>query len=219
MKVIINLFVFAVSSYLLHAQEVPSIYNTLYSEYYASAGSLEKLVCNGQATMQIEKIPGNNYSLSIDNADTVPSICMLDKFMLGDFIFRGDLKAEVNNNSQGFGFVFGLRDTSYYYARFTYEPNNDLLFSIQRVMGYETKTLTEGIVERQGQNGWDRIAVIRDIVTTTIKLHINYMEVPIETVSDRVLILGSVGYLAEPGVKLYMDNVKIWGPTVLDKIE
>ena len=217
-------FVFGVSLSLftlwVQAQDIPSIYVTLYHDYYASPESLEKLICSKSLFPEIVKRPVNNYALSLTNNDTVPALCTIDSFMLGDFIFRGEFKAEVEDNSNGFGIVFGLRDSShYYYLRLSYEPNNDLLFQMLLFNGNVKKELTKGIMERTGESGWDRIAVQRDIVSTETKFYINYMEVPVETIKDRIFILGSVGYIVEPTVNLKVDNVKIWGPTSLKEIE
>ncbi len=207
-------------SMLTVAQDVPSIYVTLYHDYYASPESLKKLICSENASTEIVKRPVNNYALSITNNDTMHALCTIDSFMLGDFIFRGEFHAEVKDSSSGFGFVFGLRDsTHYYYLRLKYETNNDILFQVILINGDTEKILTEGIMERTGQDGWDQVAIRRDIVTTETKFYINYMEVPVETIKDRIFILGSVGYMVEPLVKMKVDNVKIWGPTSLKEIE
>lgn len=211
---------FSFFSMLTVAQHVPSIYVTLYHDYYASPESIEKLICSENASVEIVKRPVNNYALSITNNDTIHTLCTIDSFMLGDFIFRGEFHAEIKDSSSGFGFVFGLRDSiHYYYLRLKYEPNNDIFFQVILINGHTEKVLTKGIMERTGENGWDQIAVSRDIVTTETKFYINYMEVPVETIKDRILILGSVGYMVEPMVKMSVDNVKIWGPTSLKEIE
>lgn len=220
----IRIWITIVVSILFHqtsqSQVIPSIYVTLYHEYYASPESLETLTCSKGSKAEIVKRPVNNYALAITNTDTIPAMCTVDSFMLGDFIFTGEFKAEIQDSSNGFGFVFGLRDSMhYYYLRLTYEPNNDILFQVKLINGNEKKMLSKGIMERTGEDGWDRIAVRRDIVTTETKIFINYMDVPVETFRDRILILGSIGYLAEPTVKLNVDNVRIWGPTSLKKIE
>jgi uncharacterized protein with HEPN domain len=220
MKLLISLLFIFLSAMNGRSQEVPSIYNLLYNEYYASTESLEKIVCGDNLNATIEDMPGNNYSLALVNTDTTVALCTLKKFLLGDFIFSGEFNAEMENEENGFGFIFGLRDSvHYYYTRFLYEANNDLYFQVLLINGESQKTLSEGIIERTNDDGWDKIALVRDIVTTEIKLFINYMEIPVETIIDRIFILGSVGYKVEPSVKLYVDNVKIWGPTVLDKIE
>lgn len=216
------IFIFTLSIYFpAHSQDVPSIYNLLYNEYYASEEALEKLICERNLESSIEKLPGNNYALSLANTDTTSSVCILEKFMLGDFIFRAEVKAEVESDTlNGFGFVFGLRDSAhYYYFRLSYEPQNDLLFQLWLINGNQKNLLSEGLMERTNKNGWDQIAIRRDIVTTKTEIYINHMNVPADAINDRIFILGSVGYKVEPAVKLFVDNVKIWGPTVLDKIE
>ena len=217
--VVINLAILVSSN----AQELPPGYILQYSQDFSMKNSIADFNFSNPDSWKISREMNNFYLEISEDSGYIPpaispkNICLLSKYMFGDFILELDFLMEAKEFSQSDVCIFfGLRDTlKYYYVSLSLKANVDN-HKILIVNNASQDTIATETNDRilPVNNKWNKAKIERNIVTKTITVYVNNMSNPLMEVKDKTLIMGYLGFGSFDG-PCRLDNIKIYAPTAI----
>lgn len=220
MRVIVITILFAFLNIFLSAQSYPLIYENDFEKVTdlsafdftdANAWKLSDTLGN----KSLELYGKSYYEPSVRSP---LNIALIRGLNVGSFILEVDLKQTGREyGHRDMCLFFNVKDPSnFYYVHLASvaDPNahNIFLVNDEPRRNIATKT-TEGI--SWGER-WNKVKIIRNTETGTIKVFFNDMETPIMEAEDHHFKEGSIGFGSFDDTGM-IDNIKIWGETLPER--
>lgn len=215
-----------INSFLLFpskAQELPLGYILQYSQDFSKQTSIDDFnfsnpdsckIAKGKNNYYLEITGNNNYKPSVKSPE---NLCILSKYMFGDFIMEVDFLSEANENDSSDICIFiGVRDSlKYYYVSLssnTYVNMHDIFIVNNAPQASIATNINEEV--KWDNKKWNKAIIKRDILTRTITVYINDISNPLIEAKDYTIVMGYIGFgtFKDPGK---IDNIKIYAPTAI----
>jgi hypothetical protein len=205
------------------AQKLPGGYLLQYQQSFSDTKSLADFKVGNPELWGIHK-SGSNFYLQFEGTPgsavrpSLPqNMAVLNNRIFGDFILEADVMPQID--TLGFGEIclfLGIKDQSRYYCIQLASRCDSLTHGIYVVKDSTVKKLTspDALPVVWKEDKWQKVRLVRDIVTRTILIYVGDMEKPLLQTKDYALVMGSVGFGSFSGAG-QIDNVRIWAPTVI----
>ena len=205
------------------SQKLPGGYILQYQQSFSDTKSLSDFRVGNPEIWGIHK-SGSNFYLQFAGTQGVAvrplfpqNMAVLNNRIFGDFILEADVMPQVD--TLGFGEIclfLGIKDQSRYYYIQLASRCDSLTHGIYVVKDSTLKKLTpsDALPVVWKENKWQKVRLVRDIVTRTILIYVGDMEKPLLQTKDYGLVMGSIGFGSFSGAG-QIDNVRIWAPTVI----
>jgi hypothetical protein len=207
------------------SQKLPGGYILQYQQSFSDTKSLSDFRVGNPEIWGIHKSGSNFYlqfagTLGVAVRPLFPqNMAVLNNRIFGDFILEADVMPQFD--TLGFGEIclfLGIKDQSRYYYIQLASRCDSLTHGIYVVKDSTLKKLTpsDALPVLWKENKWQKVRLVRDIVTRTILVYVGDMEKPLLQTKDFALVMGSVGFGSFSGAG-QIDNVRIWAPTVISE--